>query len=316
MLIALWSVIFVLSIVVLMKASKVFTLSTEKLGKTLGFSSFLTGVLVLAIATSLPELTTSIFAAARGYTSLVSANVVGSNIANILLILGIATIVMKKVTTDAGLWIKQIPLLLCSTFLMIFLIFDGTVDRWEGVVLFVAYLIYMGHNYELYKTGLWETLKNSFADKKLSPKFLATFILSLALVLVSAHFTVEAVVKISDNLGWIPSLLGGTAVALGTSLPELTTTLMAIRQKNMNLAMGNIIGSSIFNVTLVMAIPSFIAPLNVTLDVMAVGIPFLLLSTLLLVFLSYQKTWARYEGALMIILYLVFIIQFLNPSFS
>lgn len=314
MTLSLWIAIFALGIVALVKASQVFTDATEKIGKSLRISQFLTGMIVLAVATSLPELTTGIFASLKGYSSVVTANVLGSNIANILLILALVAIFSRSIVLHKDGALSQVPILLASTFLLIVVIYDGSVTWPEGIVMLLAYLIYAASNYEVYKNGILENIREEFESTALHGKVILSFVLSLVVVLVSAHFTIEAVIHVSSELNILPSLLGGTIVALGTSLPELSTTFAAARKKNFDLAIGNIIGSNIFNATLVMAIPAFISKLVVTNDVLTIALPFLLIATILLIFLALQRKIAIYDGAFMCLLYIIFFIQFLNPS--
>lgn len=310
----LWTFIFVVGIGVLIKASQFFTDSSEKIAKSLGISQFLTGVVLLAAATSLPELTTGIFATLKGYSSVVAANAVGSNIANILLILGVAAFMGRSIHFSKEGALNQMPLLLLTTFLLIVTIYDGSVVWLEGLLLLAAYLVYTASNYAVYKKGLLEEIKEEMKRTPLSGRDVLIFLGSLALVLVSAHFIIEAVIHVSEALNVLPSLLGGTAVALGTSLPELSTTLSAVKKKNFNLAIGNIVGSNILNASLVVAVPTFLGPLNVTNEVLSVALPFLLLATLLFTFFALERRMTLYSGVLMSMLYLVFIIQFINPS--
>lgn len=302
----LWIFTFILSLVVLLGSAKVFVEKAEKLVKSMGWSSFLVGVTVLAIGTSLPELTTSLWAAHSDTSSLIASNVVGSNIANILLILGLGALMTKKIQLEKDTLHSQIGLLLGSTFLLLITLTDGRFEWTEGLVMIAVYLVYSFYNAEEHKSGRLETLKNWLLKVKMEPKEFFVLFLS-AVVLGGASFmVVKSLEGIANTTNVLPSLLGASLLAVGTSLPELVTTLMALKKNDSQMALGNIIGSNIFNATLVMGLPSLLGPLTVSNDVLVLGIPFLLMATFLLIFALVQRKLARYEGAIYLILYLLF----------
>lgn len=302
----LWIFTFILSLVVLLGSAKVFVEKCEKLVKSMGWSSFLVGVTVLAIGTSLPELTTSLWAAHSDTSSLIASNVVGSNIANILLILGLGALMTKKIQLEKDTLHSQIGLLLGSTFLLLITLTDGRFEWTEGLVMIAVYLVYSFYNAEEHKSGRLETLKNWLLKVKMEPKEFFVLFLS-AVVLGGASFmVVKSLEGIANTTNVLPSLLGASLLAVGTSLPELVTTLMALKKNDAQMALGNIIGSNIFNATLVMGIPSLLGTLTVSNDVLVLGIPFLLMATFLLIFALVQRKLARYEGAIYLILYLLF----------
>ncbi len=303
----LWIFVFVVALGVLLKTSFVFTDAINQLSKTLKISAFFIGISLAAIATSLPELLASLLAASQGYTSMVPANVLGSNIANILLILGLAAASLKAITTTNGEMKRDLALLLGSSALLIMTVSDGTFTALEGVLMIAVYVIYLSTQHE--REGWITRLKEIFTQREEMPGLLLMILGSALLMLLSAHFTVKAIINLSELLNVLPSLLSVTLLAVGTSLPELSVTFAALKRGSTELALGNIIGSNIFNATLIMAIPAFIAPLNVTQDVLTVAVPFLIVATLIFAFSALSEKILRTEGMLYVLLYVVFLIQ-------
>lgn len=305
----LWIFIFIVALAGLIKSSDLFTDYSEKLGKILGVPQFIIGVTIIALGTSLPELMTSVIAAIDGYTSIVSANVLGSNVANILLVLGIAAIFAGPIVVEKDLIKLDIPILLCTSALLVVNLYDGKFTFIEGIIMVACYLIYILYNYNEHKDGLEEIGDKLSPKPKKEPKLLLLIPLSALGVFIGAHFTVEALINISEGLNIAPSVVAVSAVAIGTSLPELMVSISAARRKNYEMVVGNVIGSNIFNATMVMAIPAFIKPLDVTVDMLTVAIPFLLIATGLFAFTSIERKVFNYEGALFGIIYIVFLGQ-------
>jgi len=307
----LWILTFVLALAVLLKASNVLVSGASKLVKALGWSSFFIGMTVLAIGTSLPELASSLWAVQSNTTSLVASNVLGSNIANILLILGLGAVAYKGINSNESSR-SLIGLLLGSTFLLIVTIYDGTVQWFEGLVLIGAFVITLLHNAAEYREGRFEALKNWFNPESFDAKLLLTLILSGAATLASSYFVVKALEEIASKANLMPSVLGASLLALGTSLPELAVTFAALKKGKVDMAIGTLIGSNLFNATLVLGLPSLFHTLTVTGDTLTLGLPFLLMSTLLLIFALSQRKLSSYEGAIYVLLYGVFSFQLLS----
>lgn len=307
----LWTLTFVVALAVLLKASGVLVSGASKLVKTLGWSSFFVGMTVLAIGTSLPELASSLWAMQNNTTSLVASNVIGSNIANILLILGLGAVVYKGINLSSDSSRSLSGLLLGSTFLLMVTVYDGTIQWFEGLLLIAAFIIYLLHNAAEFREGRFEALKDWFHKESFSAQLLLTLILSGAATLASSYFVVKALEEIASKAHLMPSVLGASALALGTSLPELAVTFAALKKGKVDMAIGTLIGSSIFNATLVLGLPSLFHSIVVTSDMLTLGLPFLLMSTFLLLFALRQRKLSSYEGAIYVLLYGVFSFQLL-----
>ncbi|MFA5792573.1 MAG: calcium/sodium antiporter [Candidatus Gracilibacteria bacterium] len=310
--IALWLIIFVLALAVLIKSSSLFVENADKMSRALQINKLFIGVTVLAIGTSLPELMSGILASAQGFTSVVPANVFGSNIVNVLLILGIGAYIAKNISLKDEGFKGQTGLLLGVSTLLIILSYDGIFTRMEALVMIAVYVVYGLFAISEHRAGRFDILKNWLSQEKWTAKNLLMLIGTGLLVTASAFLTMHSLTEISELTKILPSMLGASILALGTSLPELTVTLSALKKGQTQMAVGNIIGSNIFNATLVMAIPALIAPLNVTSDTLILGVPFLLISLILFAFAILKEKLSAFDGILFLIIYLTFLGQLFN----
>lgn len=307
--ILLWSLVLGLALAALMKSAKVFVSASEDTAKALGWSSLFIGVTVVAVGTSVPELATSLWAAWTKNTNLVAANVTGSNIANILLILGSVAALSKGLDLSKESIQRQVSFLLISTFLLIVTIYDGRFEWFEGVAMLAFYTTYAFFSIEEHKEGRYEALKNWLFKPEFNSKLLATLVASALATGGASFLAVHSIEKLTSLTQLLPSVLGASVLALGTSLPELSVAWVAARKGNSDLAVGTLLGSNVFNACLVLALPSFLRTLNVNTDTVTLGIPFLLISTLLILFALVQKKLSAYEGFAYVLLYILFIFQ-------
>ena len=307
--ILLWSLVLGLALAALMKSAKVFVSASEDTAKALGWSSLFIGVTVVAVGTSVPELATSLWAAWTKNTNLVAANVTGSNIANILLILGSVAALAKGLDLSKESIQRQVSFLLISTFLLIVTIYDGRFEWFEGVAMLAFYTVYAFFSIEEHKEGRYEALKNWLFRPEFNSKMIATLVASALATGGASFLAIHSIEKLTSLTHLLPSVLGASALALGTSLPELSVAWVAARKGNSDLAVGTLLGSNVFNACLVLALPSFLRTLNVNTDTVTLGIPFLLISTLLILFALVQKKLSAHEGFAYVLLYILFIFQ-------
>ena len=312
----------------LIKSADLFVESSEKIGFALKISPFIVGVTIVALGTSLPELISSIAAVFKGVTEIIPANAVGSNVANILLIIGLAAIAAKKLIVKRSLIDLDAPLLAAVTFIFIFVVADDRkISSMEGGLLILGFLVYL--LYTIFQRGEEKALEadaispvSSSAAKaeeekeRLSPPeekssklnfnvflFLILGMLGLA---IGANYTVDSVINISKILAIPSSLITITALAIGTSLPELIVSVRAALKKKYEVALGNVFGSNVFNLLLVIGLPALIKPLTVDALTFEIGIPFLAAATLLFVISGISKKIHIWEGAMYVILYILF----------
>ncbi len=294
------TVLFVLSIAVLVFASDKFISAAETIGRSYGISSFIIGVTILAFGTSLPELATSIFAVVDGSSEIVLGNVVGSNITNILLVLGISVVSTKVLRMDYDVMDVDMPLLFLSAFLLWFSLRDGTFSMFEALLFIVALIVF-----------LVNSIKNSPKEDVERPtaamRNYITLLLCGILVYFGAEYTVKSLSTIATDLGVPKAIVSVTALSLGTSLPEVVVSISATRRGQHSMAIGNILGSNIFNTYAVMAIPSFFGGLVISKEMMDFHVPFMLVVTALLGIICLSKKISRWEGVMLLIFYAFFL---------
>lgn len=306
-----WAVVFTASLFLLVKASNIFTGTAEKIGLHLGLPAFVVGVTIVSVGTSLPELISSILAVLGGNSEIVIGNVIGSNIANILLILGIAAVVRKSIKIDRELIRVDLPLLIASALFLAIAVLDGSFNIYESLIFLTAFGIYTHFTIsekEQTEDVVEEHLEETIEHKPTWRTYTLA-VLSTALIYVGAKYTVESIITISTIAGIGTEIIAVSAVALGTSLPELSVTITAAANGKPEIALGNILGSNIFNTFVVMGIPAFFGTLTIPSSILTLGLPMMIIATLLYFFTTQDKEITAWEGATLALLYLFFIVQ-------
>jgi len=321
----LWILIFILSLTLLVKSADWFVESSEKIGLAFKISPFIIGMTIVAIGTSFPELASSIMATLKGATEIVAANAVGSNVANILLIVGLSAVAARVLIVRRSLIDLDAPLLGVVTFLFIFVAWDKEIVLGEGILLILGFLIYLlytiFHRREPEEPPEAAEVLPSRVERreieakikkkpeKLNFKVFLFLILGMAGLAIGANYTIEAMLKISDILKIATTLVAITALAIGTSLPELVVSIQAASKKKYEIALGNIFGSNVFNILLVAGIPALIRPLVVDELTFRIGLPFLVIATLLFIISGISRRIHIWEGAMYLLLYILFIVK-------
>lgn len=308
----LWTSVFIASLFVLIKASDYFTLAAEKIGLHFGIPAFVVGVTIVALGTSLPELISSIIAVTEDSSEIVIGNVVGSNIANIFLVLGISAIIGKKMKISYELIHVDLPLLVGSAFLVALMAWDGVFTWAEGVLCLLGIVLYLTYTVNSVKEeqGLFKVLVGKFTaggKPAIGWQTIALLIGSSAFIFIGAKYTIESIINLSTILKMGTEVIAVSAVALGTSLPELMVSISAAKKGNPEMAVGNVLGSNIFNSFVVMGVPALIGPLVIPQEILHFSIPMMLIATLLYFFITQDKQITRWEGWLLIIFYTFFI---------
>lgn len=297
-----YSLLFVISLAVLLKASDWFVDSAERIGLALGVSPFIIGVTIVAFGTSLPELAASIVAVYAGESQLVVSNVVGSNITNIALVLGLAALLVGRIEMDYNIWHIDIPYLWGSAFLLYFVLYDFHLSILECIVFLIGIVIFLA-----YSVG-GDNEKPDIRSR-ISWKTYSLLVLGGVLVWAGAKYTIEGIKGLSEIAGIDSKIIGLSAVALGTSLPEVIVSLNAARRGKASIAVGNVLGSNIFNTYVVMAIPGLIGDLDIPEDVMSYYTPLMIAMTLMFGVVSNNKKITRWEGAVLLMFYGIFLIE-------
>jgi len=296
---------FVVSLAVLVKASDWFTQSAEQIGRGIGISPFIIGVTIVAFGTSLPELISSIMAVKLGASEIVVGNVLGSNITNIFLIFGLTAIFSKNILLKYDLAIVDLPLLLGTTMLLALMIWDGEFSQIESVLCILGLIVYL-----VYAANAGSKEKTKDHPKtKIGFRPWIMLLISGVIVYLGARFTVDAIIRLSDAFKVGKEVIAGSAVALGTSLPELTVSISAARKGTPEMAIGNILGSNIFNAFGVMGISALFGKLIIPIDMIREALPIMLIATFLFYFITQVKRVTRWEGALLLIFYIYYLSQ-------
>ncbi len=296
--------IFFISLVVLIKSSDYFTDSAEKVGLYFKFPAFIVGVTIISVGTSLPELVTSIMSVLKHHSEIVAGNVTGSDIANILLILGISSIIAKDMRFEHDIMRVDLPILAASSFFLFFCVQDGIFSTIEGVLSILLLVVYL-----LYASQAKKSTFENVLIEKLGFKTPIILILSIIFVNISAEYTVSSIVKISAILHIPTEVIAASALAIGTSLPELVVSITAIKKGNIEMSVGNVVGSNIFNTFGVMGTASLFGNIKIGSDVINFYIPFVVASTILLVFAIQNKVMSRWIGYTFVIFYIFYILK-------
>lgn len=306
-----WIFIFILSLAFLIKASDYFIGSAEKIGLFFKIPSFIIGVSIVAFGTSLPELISSIFAVVKHSSEIVVGNVIGSNITNIFLILGLTAILQRTITLTHNIAYVDLPLLVGSAFLFGFMIWDRTFSRYDalfsiaGIIIYIYYAVNTSKNKN--KATEKKGVKRKLATKKLASKTWIILFISLVVIYFSAKYTVDSIIRIAEILKIGKELIAASAVALGTSLPELVVSIVAARKGESSIAIGNILGSNIFNTFAVMGVPALFGKIELPSSMIDLGLPFMIVATVLFFLITQQKRITQWEGWLLIVFYLFFL---------
>ena len=303
--------VLAVALAVLVKSADYFTDGAEKMAAALGVSPFIIGATVASIGTSIPELFTSIFAVMNGTPeaiSIVLGNVVGSNIANIALVLGIAGLATRMIDgVHAKMKIRwdivqvDMPLIVASTLYLWLAVSDGLFTFGEAVLAILLYGVYFKYTLRTHKKG---SAKRDGAKVKSG---IMEMVLGGAGVLIGAHYCVEGIIAVAGELAIPATVIAASAVALGTSLPELVVSVQAAMKKKYELAIGNVTGSCIFNALVVTGLPGLFVPLSTNGVMLTIGVPFLLATLALFVVVGMDKKIGHYEGYGLIAIYALFI---------
>jgi cation:H+ antiporter len=309
-----------LGLVFLFVSGKYLVESSVVIARRLRIPTMIIGLTVVAFGTSAPELFVSVQAAIRGYPEIAMGNVVGSNISNILLVLAITAIIFPIPVPKSSVR-RDWPIMMFVSALLFALCLDGRLSRLEGGILLVllsAYIIYnvfqARKHRDLARTGNEEETVPLHPGRAIHRMKAITavliFVVSCAGLALGAHFLVENAATIASSLGVSQRVISITIVAVGTSIPELVTSVIAALKKETDISVGNILGSNIMNIVAVLGFTGVIRGIPVDPAISGFDIPVMLLVSLLLLILmvpASRSRIVRWEGILMIVAYLAYI---------
>ena len=301
--------LFVVGLVLIIKGGDWFVDSAVFIANLTGIPKFIIGATIVSVATTLPELTVSVTGVINGELDLAVGNAVGSVTANIGLIMGISLVCMPAVIKRSQFWIKG-TLMSAAALLLWVLCKDGTLHMLPSFALFALLAVYVWDNIRDAKNDVGSD-EREVVDKKDLPKQIVMFIIGIAAIVVGSKLLIEYGSEIALLLGVPSAIIGVTMVAIGTSLPELITTLTAIRKKESSMSIGNIVGANIIDLAMILPICSVVSDGKLTIaeQSYALDMPICFAMTLIAVLPPLIKgKLYRWQGILMLALYAVYVV--------
>lgn len=293
----------VIGLAILLAGGKFLVDGASGLALKFGLSQGLIGLTIVALGTSAPELLVSINAAIKGNSDIALGNVIGSNISNISLVLGISAMIFPIAILKTVIKMDYLVALLSSVLFYIMAL-NGTISRWEGLILFV--LLILINLYFFRKLSGKDQLTSTEDQVPLNPlwKTLMLLIIGILGLFFGSDMLVDSAVNISKNLGISERIIGVTVIAIGTSLPELVTSVIAALNKKPDIAIGNILGSNIMNVLAIIGITALVSPIQVSDLFLKKDFIWMLGFTLILFpILKSKLNVSRREGFILLMLY-------------
>jgi len=302
-------VIFIVAMAALVYGADFIIKESERIALHFNISHFVIGATLVALGTSLPEMAASMMAASQGKSAMAIANVVGSVTFNITLVLGVVFLIAKKMNPERDLFAKDSAWILFPVILFFIMIYDGVITRFEGfsfLFLMAAYLIFLF-------TSSKDDLEGEIDEDAIKEKFAwgkTILLLSIGFVLtiVGANYVVESASNIARMFGVTEWVIGLVLIALGTSLPELVVSIVAIKKGNADMSIGNIIGSNVANFSVVLGGSAIITPLNINIHQSMFDLIIMATASLALLLIISNKLYNK-AGAIFLLLILALFLQ-------
>lgn len=308
-------VILLIGFILLIKSADYFVVGASSIAKALNIPTIIIGLTIVAFGTSAPEAAVSISAAMKGQNDIAIANVVGSNIFNILFVLGISAII-APVKVQKTTIIKEFPFALLASLVLLILSHDikfqgyneNALTRSDGLMLFALFSIFMYYLLEMALSSKEEMDVEQGSSRDPIAKSILLSIGGIIGIIIGGNLVVDSATNIAIDLGMSENLVGLTIVSIGTSLPELVTSVVAARKGESDIAMGNIIGSNIFNILFVLGVSSIIHTIHVQPIVFVDMIIMLIVTGITYVFAISKKQVNRFEGIILTATYIAYMI--------
>ncbi len=303
-------------LIILVKWADVLVKWASSIAQELWISPLVIGLTIVAFGTSAPELFVNVFSAIKGQTDLALGNVIGSNIANTWLVLGIAALVYPLQAKASTIY-KEVPFSLIASLALFFLAFDvffsgwseNILLRWESMIFLLFFLLFFSYTFWLMKSWTVEPEQSEDMEWLSIGKSIIFVLLGLVWLWLGAELLVSSAKSIASSFGVSEAVIGLTIVAFGTSAPEIVTSVIASLKKQSDIAIGNVVGSNIFNILLVLGITGTVADLPVSSDLITDIIVELFAIVLLIIFLLFvgkRGLITRVEGGIFLSLYFIY----------
>ena len=308
-------VLIVIGVAMVLYGADRLTDGASALARRMNVPEIVIGLTIVAAGTSAPELFVSLVSALKGTADLAVGNVVGSNTMNCMLIVGCAALV-APMTISKSTVKKDIPFSVGASVILMFLALDDYMDHIEGVLLLIAFAGFMAYTLTQARQSQTKQQQAGQIEEEPTPQTvkqqnlwlsIVFVLLGLTMLVVGSNLFVDAASRVAYTLGVSEGVVGLTIVAGGTSLPELATSVVAARKGQSALAIGNVIGSNVFNILLILGLTATITPLDID-DITIVDMSVMLLSVVMVwLFSRTRYTVERWEGGLLVLLYLVYL---------
>lgn len=295
--------------VLLIKGADFFVDGSSSVAKLLKVPSVVIGLTIVAMGTSAPEAAVSITAGIAGSNEIAISNVVGSNIFNMLVVVGVCAII-KPFALDKTILKRDFPVnIVASVILLIMMLVGSILSRFNGIVMLILMIAYVAW---LVISAIKNREEGSEEIKTLSPILSIVYIVGgLAAVIFGGDLVVDNATVIAKAAGWSETFIGMTIIAIGTSLPELVTSIAASRKGDNGLALGNVVGSNIFNILFILGLSSTMSPIPVDSRAIINTILLLVMTILMYVLCVLRKKLSRVEGAIMVAVYALYTVYLL-----
>ena len=295
-------VLLLVGFVLLIKGADWFVDGASSVAKFFKIPSVIIGLTIVAMGTSAPETAVSITAGLAGNSDISLGNVVGSNIFNLLMVIGISAIIFP-VASNAEIIRRDMWWNIGVTVLLLVLILDGTISRLDGIILLLGIVIYL---IVVVRSALKNRTEGDDIESMPLWKSILAILIGLVAIVFGGDLVVDNASLIAETFGMSSTLIGLTIVAIGTSLPELVTSVVAAKKGEAGIALGNAVGSCIFNILFILGIASALTPINAAFELVIDTAILIAVCVLLFVFAKTQKKTTRVEGIICVVIYAIY----------
>lgn len=295
-------ILLIIGFVLLVKGADMFVDGSSSIAGILKVPSLIIGLTIVAMGTSAPEASVSITAGLAGNADISLGNVIGSNIFNILFVVGLCAIIFPA-ETPKDIMKRDVWWNIAVSVGLIILMLDGKISRLDGVILLVAFVTYIGI---MIRSALKNRVEGDSQETMSVPKSIIYAIIGLAMIILGGNLVVDNASKIAIAWGMSEALVGLTIVAIGTSLPELVTSVTASRKGDSGISLGNAVGSDLFNIMFILGIAAVLAPITVAPELIIDAIVMLAVAVLITIFCKTSTKINRVEGIFMLLGYIVY----------
>lgn len=300
---------FVIALVVLLISARFFTASAEQTGQYFKMPPFVIGVFIVGIGTSLPELISSVLSVQKSVSEIVPGNIIGANVANILLLTGMVAFLNRKtIELSKPYLFIDLHFMLGGMVLFGTIGYDGVIEWKEAFIGILAFLVYC---FYLIRVESSENAPHETDDPAPSFPYKALFqgLIAGVGIYLGADYTVQSIEAVARMMDIPASVIALTVLSLGTTLPELAVNISAVRQGKAEMAIGNVLGSSVFNATAVPGVAALFGSINVPQNLLSFPLPFMAAATLFFYLLTQDKKISPWEGMLFILIFILFLVK-------